>query len=81
MIFSKKQVIFPESFPPFLKSVSISEHFERKKMILILYVIPKMQTAKRLVKQMPKKPWFTTPFKHQRLNESQTLVESGLQHF
>ena len=50
-------------------------------MTLIVYVFRKMETAKDLIKQMSKKPWFTTPFERQRLNGSQTLVESALQHF
>ena len=30
MQLSQKQIIFPESFPPFLKSIAIFENFEKK---------------------------------------------------
>ena len=36
--------------------------FEKKKKIIIVYVFPKLQTAKSVVRQMSKKPRFGTPF-------------------
>ena len=48
MHLSKKQQSLPQFFALFLKSTSHFEHFE-KKMILIAYAFPKLQTAKDVV--------------------------------
>ena len=45
----KKQKLFWLFFSGFLKSRSIFEHFEKKKMTLIAYVFPKLRTAKDVV--------------------------------
>ena len=50
-------------------------------MTLIAYLFPKLQTAKGDVRQMSKKPRFTTPFDSQKAKGSQTLLESAQQHF
>ena len=50
-------------------------------MIAIAYVIPKLQTAKDLVRQISKKPRFGTLFHSQNVERYQTLLESARQHF
>ena len=50
-------------------------------MTLIVYVFPKLQTAKDVVRQMSKKPRFRKPFDSQRVKLSQKLVKSAWQHF
>ena len=76
MQLSQKQIIFPESFPPFLKSISIFENFE-KKITLIPYLFPEIQNVKDLVTPMTKKPRFRKPFDSQHAKGSQTLVKSA----
>ena len=49
-------------------------------MILIADVFTKLQTAKNRVRQRSKKPRFRTPFGSQRVEGSQTLLESGIEH-
>ena len=53
----------------------------KQKMTLIVYVFPKLQTAKDLVRPMSKKRRFRTPFDSQYVKRSQTLLKSGWQHF
>ena len=43
-------------------------------MTLIVYVFPKLQTAKYVVRQMSKNPCFRTPFYSEHVKESQTLL-------
>ena len=76
MQFSKKRIIFSQFFRPFLKSILIFEHFE-KKMTLVAYVFPKIQTAKDVVRQMSKMTCFRTPLESQIVKGSQTLVKSA----
>ena len=48
MQFSKKQKVFSKEFATFLKSASSFEHCE-KKISLIAYLFPKLETAKNVV--------------------------------
>ena len=50
-------------------------------MSLIVYVFPKIQTAKEVVRPMSKNPNFSTPFNSQHVKAPQTLVKSAWQHF
>ena len=68
---SKKEKLLSQFF------CSISEIYIKlwafsKKMILIAYVFPKLRTAKEVVRQMSKKPHFTTPFDSQHANGFET---------
>ena len=49
MQLSKDQIIFSEYLFPFLKSISIFDHFEKKKDTLIAYIFLKIQTANNVV--------------------------------
>ena len=51
MHLSEKQKSFSQFFCAFFKSSSNFEHFQ-KKMTLIAYVFPKLQTPKNVVKQI-----------------------------
>ena len=46
-------------------------------MILVIYVFPKLQTAKGVVRQMSKNPRFGTPLESQHVEWSQTSVKSA----
>ena len=46
----------------------------------IAYVFSKLRTVKDVVRQMPKKPRFRTPFDIQHAECSQKLVKSAWQH-
>ena len=53
----------------------------KKKLTLIAYVFPKIQTAKYVVRQMSKNLRFRTPFDSQYVKWCQTFVKSAWQHF
>ena len=44
-------------------------------MVLIAYVFLKIQTAKDLIKEICKNPYFRTPLDSQHINTSQRLVK------
>ena len=48
-----------------------------KKMTLIAYISPNLQTVKDLVRRMSKKPPFRTPFDSQHLKGPQAHVKSA----
>ena len=73
-----KQKPFSKFFAPFLKFAFNFIYFEKKKMTLIAYVFPKLQTAKDMVRQMSKKPPFRTLFDSQHVKEAQTFMRSAL---
>ena len=50
-----------------------------KKMTLIAFVFRKLQTAKDVVREMPKKSSFRRPFDKQHGKRSQTLLKSEVQ--
>ena len=52
----------------------------KKRMIVIAYVFPKIQTAKYLVKPLSGKLRFRTSFESQRVNRYQTVVKSAWEH-
>ena len=81
MQLSKKQKTFCEYLAPFLKFTSKFEHFEKKNVILIAYVYPKLQTAKEdLVRQKFENPSSRTAFHSQHVKVSQTLPQSARQN-
>ena len=45
-----------------LSEFTFNFKFFEKKIIIIVYVFPKLQTAKNVVRQISKKPRFGTPF-------------------
>ena len=75
-----KQKDFSQSLAEFLKSTSNLKDFT-KKITLIVYVFRKLRTAKGDVRQMSKKPRFTTPFHSQYFKRCQTLLKSLGYHF
>ena len=50
-------------------------------MTLIVYVFPKLRTAKDVLREMSKKPSFRAPFDSHIVKGSQTLLEFARQHF
>ena len=80
MILSRKEKTFSEFFPPQMKFYIKILNF-LKKMTLIAYISPNLQTAKDLVRRMSKKPPFRTPFDSQHLKGPQAHVKSAWQHF
>ena len=67
-------------FVPFLESSSNFKYFQKKK-IVIVYIFPKLQTVKDLVRALSKKHYFGTFFESQHAEGSQTLLKSGSEHF
>ena len=63
-----------------MKFASNLEHFA-KTINLIAYVFQNFQTVKYVIKQMSKKPQFTTHFDSQHAKASQTLLKSATQHW
>ena len=76
----KNKKTFSQFFAPFLKSGSDFKDFKQKKITLIAYVFPKLQTGRKVVRQMSKKPCFRTRFESQHVKGSQTLVKLASQH-
>ena len=64
----------------FLTSRSHFEHFEKKNMILMAYIFPKLRTAKDVVREMSKKSRFKRTFNNQNGKQSQTLLRFARQH-
>ena len=79
MQLSKKQKTFSEVFSAFLESTLNFGHFP-KKMTLIAYVFPKLQTANNVVREVSKKSRFTGPFDKVHGKRSQRLLKSSRQH-
>ena len=77
---SKKLTRCSLFFPPFLNSASNCQHFERK-MTLIDYIFPKLQTVKDMFRQIFEKPRFRALFDSQHLKAFQTLMKSAWRHF
>ena len=71
---SEKRKSFSQFFVPFLESTSSFEYNE-KKMIFIAIAFPKLQTVKKFVRQLSKKPRFRTPFESQHVKGPQTIVK------
>ena len=61
MQLSKKQKTFSQFFALFLQSTSKFKQFETMT-TFIAYLFPELQTPKDLVRPMPKKVCYTTPF-------------------
>ena len=78
---SQKQKIFPVTFIAFIKATSNLEHFEKKKMSLLVSVFPKLLTQKEMVTWTSKTVCFRTPFCNQRVHEFQTLSKSARHHY
>ena len=76
---SKRQKTFSQFFTEFLKFIFSFKYFEE--MTIIAYVLPKLKTAKVLVRPLFKKWRFITPFDSQHVKGSKALVKSTWQHF
>ena len=76
----KQQKVFSQFLAAFLKTISHFQHV-RNEMFLIAYVFPKLETANPVVRKMPKKINFKTPFNSQHAKGSQTLLKSAVKHF
>ena len=68
-------------FVPFLQSKLNLKHFEKKKMIAIANVFPKLQTVKILVRALFKNRRFRKRFDSQHVKVSQILAKSPSAHF
>ena len=79
MHLSQQQKTFSEFFCAFFKSTTNFEHFQ-KKMTLIAYVSPKLQTPKYVVRKMFKKSRLRGPINRQHGKLAQTLTQSHWQH-
>ena len=79
MHLSEKQKSFSQFFCAFFKSSSNFEHFQ-KKMTLIAYVFPKLQTPKNVVRQMSQRSRLRGPLHRQHGKQAETLIQSQRQH-
>ena len=79
MHLSEKQKSFSQFFCAFFKSSSNFEHFQ-KKMTLIAYVFPKLQTPKNVVRQMSQRSRLRRPLHRQHGKRAETLIQSQRQH-
>ena len=78
---SNKWIIFSKVSHPFLKSISIFKHIDKKRWPSIACILSKIKTAKNVVRQMSKNPPFRTPFNSQHVKGSQTLAKSAWKQF
>ena len=81
MQLSEKRKNFLEFFVPFLDSTSKFKHFEKKKMMVMANVFPKLQTMKNFVRPLCKNPCFGTRFNSQDAKVSGILEEPTWEHF
>ena len=82
MQLSKKQKTFSPFFGAFLKSRLNFERFQKKKtMTLLAYVLPILQIAKDVAREVCKKSCFRTPFDKLHGKRSQALLKSEVQRF
>ena len=77
MQLSLKLKTFSDFFVQFFESSSNFKHFEKKKMIVIATVLQNSQAVKDLIRLLPKKHCFRTPFDSQHMKGSQTLAKSA----
>ena len=71
---SQKQKIFSQFFSAFFESALNSEHFQ-KKMTLIAYVFPKLQTTKNVLRQMSKSSRFREPVDWRHGKRAEALIQ------
>ena len=76
----KQKKAFSKLFATFLKSKSKFERFG-KKMTLRVYLFPKLQTVKDMIRKMSKKLRFRTLFDNQLAKGSQAVLKSSRHHF
>ena len=76
----QKQKYFPQPFAALLRTTSNFQHVQ-KKMTLIADVFSKLETAKNVVKKMPRKSRFKPPFDSQHAKGYQTLLKRAAKHF
>ena len=76
----KKVNAFSKRFAEFWESSSSFKHFH-KKMTLIAYVSPKLQSGNNMVRQIFKQSCFRAHFDSQHVKASETLTKSAWQHF
>ena len=76
MLLSEKHSTFSQFFFPLLESTSNSKHFEKKKIIVIANVFPKLQTVKNFDKTPSKEHRFGTRFDRQHVKVSHILAKS-----
>ena len=75
--FHKIEELFSVFSLSVLESSSYFKHFEKKKIIVIASVFPKLQTVKVLFRPPSKKRRFRIFFDSQHVKVSQTLVKSA----
>ena len=74
MHLSQKQKIFSQFFFAFFESALNSEHFQRK-MTLIAYVFPKIQTTKNVLRQMSKSFRFRERLDRRHSKRAEALIQ------
>ena len=77
----EKWKTFSQFFVPFIDNASNFKHFEKKKMIAIGNVFPKLQTVKILVRALSKNRRFRIRFYTERVKVSQILSKSSSENF
>ena len=81
MQLSEKWNTFSQFFVSFLEFPSDFEQFEKKNMMVIANVFPKLKTVKDVLRQISKKTGFKTPFDSLHVQGSQTLVKAARKPF
>ena len=76
MYLSEKQKPFPKLFVPYLESTSNFKRFEKKKMIVIDNVFPKLETVKIFARKVSQGHRFRTRFGSEHVKSSQLLAIS-----
>ena len=81
MQLSEKRKSFWEFFVPFLESTSNFKSFEKKRMIVIANVFPKLGTVKIFLRPLSIKRRFRRHFDTQHVKKSQILAKSPWERF
>ena len=78
-LLSQREKTFSQFLAAFLKSTLNFEHFQQN-ITLIADVFSKLQSPKRVIRQMSEKSRFRGPFQNQYRKQAQTLFQSGRRH-
>ena len=74
MHLSQKQKIFPEFFSAFFESALNSEHSQKKR-TFITFILPKLPTAKNVLRQMSKSSRFREPVDRRHGKWAEALIQ------
>ena len=75
MLLSPKRNIFSQFFSAFFESALNFEYFQ-KKLTLIAYLFPKLQTTKDMLRSMPKRSRLRGDLDRRHGKQSETLIQS-----